>query len=525
MAGEVGISVGINEGLNQVNKSLINAEQIKSNRDEKRQEAYYRQEALGMQRESHKQQSDYNAQALEQMKMKVDAMSNELIKEKTYNYMSAFKKTGEAKYLNMAYKSNPALQSAYPNITSLDSPLDYADDVLTKLGADKEIINADKGRYVIATDASGGKKLVDMYGIYAQTGVLNIMEKDEQDKMKYSLDVQKTKLQMQQAQSSMATDAMQRSNLSLDNQSKRQKLEMDKLLFDDVKEWLQANPDMRYTDYQTKIANQSDPSKMKAMSELEDKKKADSVDQFITQDPDKFKSLITSANKSDKVTIGDKEYSMYEVAKKYQTAMDKDNKLDTSYMSELRGKRNVILGSDRVLSQVDKLPEWNLSTKLSSEAESVVGDFVKSLGNDVSKNQEAGAKAETELKRLGIESYMFPVIADYIKAMSGAAVAEGERASYMKNMTAGWMSDKSALKTALGGFRSSVNDSFDSSLDTLKTTHPRTYLDLRVDNAPASKSEEGTSSSSSTPTDYPMGTRIESNGKVYVRTAKGWESE
>lgn len=498
MAGEYGIGAGIAQGLDTFNKGMVQAEQIKSNREEQRQQAEFRTRQLGMQEQKLQNDSQVQQIQMQQMSAQLKQMNNALVKEQTYNYMSAFKRTGESKYLTMAYKSNPALQSNFPNINSIDSPLSYSDEVLKTLGADKEVIEADKGRYVVVTDNNGNKALQDMYGLYAMSGVLPMFEQQEQDKMKFSVDLQNSKLQQQLA-------STQIQGQGLNNVAKQQEITMNQRMLDDPN-----------------ILLSKDPTKAKAKQELKLASEAQTIDDYIVNDPDKFAETLKASNKNDKIKIGNTEYTAYEVAKIYQANNGAD-KLDVNFTNELRGKRNVVQGSDRILDMVDKMKEWNLDSKVRSKVESVLGDYWKSASTDKTKNAELGAKAEAELSRLGLEANMFPVIADYIKAMSGAAVSEGERVAYVNNMTAGWMADKTAMKRALGGFRNSVNENFKNSMDTIQLTHPRTYMELKLDNKAKEESKASTTSSGNV---APLGTKAKlQDGTIVVKTENGWEKE
>lgn len=229
------------------------------------------------------------------------------------------------------------------------------------------------------------------------------------------------------------------------------------------------------------------PAEQKVAFELEQSKLEDSAKSYATQDIKAFQEELKNKNAKEEVTLSNgSKITLYEIADKVQG----NKKVSTNLENELSGKRNVIQGTQSIMEKVSKLDNWNMGTKVASTFEKLFGDWTTNLSGDVNKNTQVGNKTIEDMKsqvsditdeetRQYVEAYVFPVIADYIKAMSGAAVSEGERTAYVNNMTAGWFADKTALTRSLKGFGDSVTSSYENIVDGLRTQYPRTYLDFK----------------------------------------------
>lgn len=502
-----GLSQGVAQGLDKIGEGIRHSNNIKNQRDMMRQQANYQNQRLGMmQQQANSQQSQADLQ-IQMLQNQLSKMETDKAKEDAFNAFDAYDQTGDSKYLNLAIQGNEKLKSKFGNIARIDSPSIYNDDELSNIGFDVEKYKQDPGRYAVVNTIDGKKQPIDMYGIYATSGYMKRMKKDRLEEMK---------TKMQQAQTQKAENEASMSTIKLD----------------DMKNYLDQNPDATLSDYlaTTKAPSMSD---IKAGMEIQQQQIDNSIEELVTNDPDKFVENLKTMDKNDKLNINGKDVSLYKIAKDYQGK----GKLDNNYMNELRGKRSVIQGSRRIKDKMDKM-DWNALSKASSKVEGVIGDFVKNLGTDrtTNKNAEKEALKRLEESRAYLDAYTFTVLADYIKAMSGAAVSEQERTAYVNNMTAGWMADKTAFRKAITGFSDGVADSFNTLMDSIATSYPKTYLDLKLDN----DTKESTKSETSEPNVgtlkdgqiftgkggwMSLGSRISNGNQTMILTEKGWVNE
>ena len=502
MAGEYGIGMGINQGLQYMQQGMQNSMNIDAAR-------------LKAQQDSER----FNIE-IQQSKMQMQELQNQIARRDTHDVLVGYEQTKDASILN-TIKSNPIMSKMLEakGITGFTNTSDISPEKLKSLGVDEGMINNPAKRIVIASKSDGTMVPMHMMSIYATTGFLP------------KLGEQKLK--------------------EIELKTKEQEGKISDIKYQDMTDYLANNPGATLSDY----VNQFEMKKLKYQRETElmqanisgkysvlkeqakgsqfDAKKAGEVDTYtiskaINSDIDRFTNTIKEYDKNDTISIGDKKVSVYEAAKTYEDAQPQQ--LDTNFKNELRGKRNVILGADRILKKLDTMPEWDISTKATSEIERVVGDFTRSLSSDSSANTKVGVDTQSKLKemaknlpekdRIYMESYVFPVVADYIKAMSGAAVSENERTAYVSNMTSGWMANKSAFKASLTGFKDSVNDSFGSMLDSTASSYPKTYLDLRIKDNKTQETSKNTNNSS-TPS-VKEGDTKEYNGKIYKVVNNKW---
>lgn len=225
------------------------------------------------------------------------------------------------------------------------------------------------------------------------------------------------------------------------------------------------------------------PAEQKTAMDIQASQTASSIYDYIVKDELTARTNVFTGANTETINIGGKEYSKKDIAmRKEKATIDVKGKLGQGRKDELSGKAAVVQGADRILEKVKKIKDWDITTKVQKEVEKVTGNFFTDLVKDFKgKTPEEKAKLaeEAALKLKGmqkdlvadthsrqfLEAYVFPVLADYIKAMSGAAVTEEERSAYVENMTAGWMANKQAFVSSITGFRASVNDALTVKLE------------------------------------------------------------
>lgn len=480
-----GLGQGLSQGLKDVNQGMIQAEELKNNRAKMQQQAqkFEQDMQLGSLQISNEKQKQ------QELEIKFKELTNSLAKRDTFDALSSFEQTGDASILNNI-KNNPTMASllAQRGIVGFTNVTDLSEEKKASLGITPELVNSPTTRVVLATMSDGRQVPMDMMKVYAVSGFLPQLGERKLQELTMQANEAKAKLDVQSS--------------------------------NDALSWLQANPGKTYQDYinlpkleQVKLQGQYDMQQaairgkydllkeeakgkyevLKEATKGQDIKKTKeaedyNIENIINTDIDKFVNTIKTSDKTDTVNVEGTPKSLYAMAKSYEDKQPQQ--LDVGYKNELRGKRNVIQGTDRIIGKLDNIKDWNIGTKAASEIERIVGDFTISLTDDKASNSSKGDKTISDLKsatkdmpeqdRIYMESYVFPVVADYIKAMSGAAVSEQERTAYVSNMTSGWMASKSAFKSSVTGFRESVNDSFNGMMDSIAPSYPKTYLDLKM---------------------------------------------
>lgn len=516
--GMAGLGQGINQGIQNVTQGMVSAQNEADRRVQVQQQAQLFEQTY---KNSQLQQQDYEAK-LAQTQLALENLQKDTAKKDTWDVLSGYEQSGDASILN-TIKNNKLMDNMLKGygISGFSNISDLTPEKQQSLGITPEMLQDPTKRIVLAYTTDGRQVPMDMMKIYATTGFLPKLGEQKLAEITMQANEAKAKLE---AQSS-----------------------------NDALKWLQANPGKTYQDYtnlpkleEVKLQGQYDVQQeavrgkydllkeeargkyevLKEATKGQDIKKTKDAEDYkieniINADIDKFVNTIKTSDKTDTVNVEGTPKSLYAMAKSYEDKQPQQ--LDVGYKNELRGKRNVIQGTDRIIAKLDNIKDWNIGTKAASEIERIVGDFTISLTDDKASNGSKGDKTISDLKsatknmpeqdRLYMESYVFPVVADYIKAMSGAAVSEQERTAYVSNMTSGWMASKSAFKSSVTGFRESVSDSFTGMMDSIAPSYPKTYLDLKM----GTDSKEVTSSK-----ETPSVQTKEWNGKTFKLINNQW---
>ena len=509
-----GLGQGISQGLREVTQGMVQAEDIKNNRIKLQQQAQKFEQDMqlgGLQIDNEKQKQ-------KELEIKLAELTKSLAKRDTFDALSAFEQTGDASVLNNV-KNNKTMSEYLSGrgIAGFTNISDLSEEKIASLGITKDILDSPTTRVVLATMNDGRQVPMDMMKVYATSGFLPQLGEKKLQEITMRANEAKANLEVKSSEDAL-TWLQNNPGKTYQDYVNLPKMEQIKLqgAYDIQQQAIKGKYDVMQEEVKGKydvIKESAKGQDIKKQMELE----GYNIESIINSDIDKFVNTIKTSDKTDTIDIGGKNLSVYAMAKAYED--NQKQQLDTNYKSELRGKRNVILGSDRVIEKLSKMGDWNISTKASSEIERIMGDFTNSLSGDKANNTVNGSKTLSELKditkdlpsqeRIYMEAYIFPVVADYIKAMSGAAVSEQERTAYVSNMTSGWMASKSAFEASITGFRESVNDSYTGMLDSIAPSYPKTFLDLKI------KEED------KKPVNNPSTTK-EWNGKVFKLINNQW---
>lgn len=176
-----GLVAGLAQGLDKVSNSLVQAENIKNNRAKVRQEAEQANMQLGIQQ----QNKDLNELKIQEMEQKFKTMERERTKDKTFDGLRNFLKTGDTTHLNNSTKSDPFLQAKMSEggfIGFTEKNL-LSDEALSNMGYDT--VSKDMIYPVILTGVDGRHKVVDMYTTMMASGYakqFDSLEKSETEK-------------------------------------------------------------------------------------------------------------------------------------------------------------------------------------------------------------------------------------------------------------------------------------------------------------------------------------------------------
>lgn len=179
--GGVGLAQGLNAGMQEVNRSLI---QERDYNDRKASNTIKQASDA----ETTRQQLEEHKLKFEKQQLELEELKNTMAKKETYEGFSAYSETNDPKYLTELLK-NPTIKKTLPDIVRYDN-VNAVDDrnLMEPLGITPEILNKEPTRYVKATNQDGSVHIVDMFGAYAKTGYSKIARQEILDKMKGALE-------------------------------------------------------------------------------------------------------------------------------------------------------------------------------------------------------------------------------------------------------------------------------------------------------------------------------------------------
>lgn len=389
---------------------------------------------------------DKIAEALVQSELQIKKLTNEMAKEKAYGSFQAYQETGDSKYLTDML-NNDKLKQFMPNVVRFDA-VDYSKEENAKY---KSLSEKDPSRFVTATNADGSQHVVDMYGAYARYGYIDKMREDKLKLMQTQ--AVEGQLKQQALEGSINSDALN-NIINGEGSAEDKVIEMQKLL----------NPTVRLAE--TKQRAEQEKQQQERQKQLEADAYTKDLESYVYDNQgERFRADLDNTDVQT-VTLGGKEVSKYKVAKDVQGK----NKLPAdarTYMDGVLSARNSMQKLYKKLANLD-IPRdaW---TKLQTE-------FVKVVGTDVKDYTEEQQRAL--LSKMEIDSELRTIMADYIKAMSGAGVSDEERKGYEQTILNGNWSNKSGALAAMSGFINGLNQSFSSKLLSSKADYPATYLDM-----------------------------------------------
>lgn len=422
-----GLGAGIAQGLQTFQQGLVQADNIKNNR-----------QLIQMQAEMHSKQmqamdisSNMAMLQVEKLQKELEDIKTSRTKDIVFNSIRGYIATSDITYLNNALK-DPSIRDLLEGrgIIGFESPATLSAETLDKIGYTQA---KDNSIYpVIVVDTDGNKKVVDLYGTLLASGYANIMSESE----KRDLDL---KMQNLQVRSIEATAQQNEINLNL------------------LKKWADKNPNATIVDF-LNAQKPSDTNASEALSAM--KLEGAMVEDVAIQNTDEVLSQLDSD--SNTIVVGGYAVNKYKAAKALQGDA-KPGTEDTNYIDGLYDASKQMQGLYKKFESIDR----NAITTGMDKVSKILG-----VGW-ASKTPEEQIK---DLNRIQIDSELRTIIAGYIKTMSGAAVTNEERKLFYDTILGGNWSNKDEAMATMRGFISSVNSTLSSRLNSYKDRFPFTYL-------------------------------------------------
>jgi len=495
MAGSIG--AGIAEASKEVQKGMVQAYDIKSRRDLQAQQLQ-RQNTLDIQRQSQfEQESKLKDIQLQQMQIQLKQLTDDIAKKDTYSGFDAYRVSkGDTKFLNNKLK-NPNIKKVAKGINGfykidINSQQDL--ELLKKKGLTPEDIEDEKSdapRYVKVTiDNSnpGSFEILDLYTLYAGTGYMNTMKKEEIEAL--TLKAKKLALKKEQSVAGL--------------QKIKTKSEVEA---QDFLQWkkIPGNENKTFSEYEqigkpveqptvTTATLKDEYANLKieaSNGELSKDKQVrmDVLNKLFSTDNDEKRQIlsdgikITSKYKGNlfDIDINDKDII---AAKLY--AQQAGIKPDAKANRELKDQFNTVKTGKRLVKEIEKLGDEELSRGLYDTG---IQKMKKLLSDKKFEDMSEEEKAKA-LTSINMNTKLGMFLAKYIKSISGTAVAEAEY-NRLKDLFSGSSFDNiQSLKEGVKAFVGELDTQFKDSLQTSLLDNPATTLDLAKRYKDLTKDEE-----------------------------------
>jgi len=404
------VGIGLSQGLE---KGLQNAYQIN------RQGMMDRLSIQKMAEESKARQVTMSTQELQmqQMKIQLEQLQKNKLKETAYNATNAFFEDGNYRHLNNALQETPELKSLFGNVTRVD-PLDTNNPadmrMFQEIGGQDYSAPETRKRYVKVTDSEGNTRIADMFAVAKNNGTWKTWN-DE-------------KLTQREKEAEIAFKSAST---------------------------LKAEAEAAY--YGSKGSSEGGEQFFKTQ-----KAKKEYTDAMIEE------VAISNPEAVGKAVIGDETEvdfngAVMPVARVAKAAQGK-NEMSATDRQYLDGLYDASTSFKAIKTKLmdDKI-DRNALKKAWSEIASI-------SGSDLAKMTPADK--EQFLNKLSLDSETRLAAAAFIKAMSGSAVSDTERAYYLDLITKGDWSTKEASLATIEGFRTGLNRSYENKIDSLKNFVP-----------------------------------------------------
>ena len=439
-----GLASGIASGVQQFQQARSNEQTMQNSRRQLQlQEA--REQRLGATFDLQKQQQEL---ALQQLQMQLQQTQKQAAKQDAVNAHLAASRSGNPEYLNMAIQNSPFFQemAQKQGIVGYSSLDDLSPEMQKKLGYDPETMSSIKNFMFVQEKADGTKLLYRTDGGLLMMGGFDLLDKEQ----KSALEQYKAQIDAREAE---ATTAQKESEVA--TQSRERELASMLATLDPTSDEFQSA--------KTELLGLQGKLTETKVGEVADTQIGD----YLNNNYENFMSALTNAGYNTKIQIGDKEYSAKQIA---EVAQGK-NKISVQEEGMLNGyssAKKSMIKLHKILQSKDF--DRDFMERIKGGLASVIDiDWVK-------------ASPETKEKILAkfeFDSQLQTAIAEYIKAMSGAAVTDQERQGFTNTILTNVWSNKDAALASMTGFVKQLDRTLNNRVEDLKTNYPRTYLDKK----------------------------------------------
>jgi hypothetical protein len=451
----MGFFSGVASGIAKGSTAKIKGEQDRATQDELVKERERRKEMFGL----NKQKAEISTDALQQQLESIKAQNAKILQDKNkadaYKFIDSYNNRTDptdTSALNNLIQHNAASGKALGKIYDDEKgapvvriqPLSVADNHILPNEMKNGSIDINPNRMVKGITADGREIFIDLAEYNTINGFQKQLDKDGQVKMDRLYEIKKRNLELDKLQGEVNAANGDGEPLS--------------------KEGKMAH------DYGLRFGPKGSPEYNKASAEVWNEKLYSGDEQIRAEQKPLMQKAIDTVFSQDanvKLPTGKELTETLADAKRLKLFKDKDITKD-----KVLSGINVVHEANKLSKEIHSLKDEELSKGIQDQGIKAISSYF----SDTDFKKLPTAEQEKILKSIKFESKIGNLVSQYIKSISGTAVAEAEYQRLSNLFGTDKLKNIDTMKSALSGWIGSMNTEVNLNIENSKTQNPFDYM-------------------------------------------------
>jgi len=446
----MGFFSGVASSIAKGSTAKIKGEQDRATQEELVKERERRKKMFGLNTQKAEISTEMLQEQLEAIKAQNARQQQEITKEKTYKYVRAYnnrKDPNDTSSMNNALQHVQGLGQSLGSLTDSGKPvvriepLSIKDSHLLPKEVHEQGLKINPNRMVKAIMQDGTTEFLDLAEFNTINGFQKQLSADEQEEMTQKYALEKARLENVKLEQETSGGA------SVEPLSKEGKMAHD---------------------YGLRFGPKGSPEYNKASAEVWNEKLYSGDEQIrAEQKPLMQKAIDTVFSKDANMPTGKELTETLADAKRLKLFKDKDITKD-----KVLSGINVVHEANKLSKEIHSLKDEELSKGIQDQGIKAISSYF----SDTDFKKLPATEQEKILKSIKFESKIGNLVAQYIKSISGTAVAEAEYQRLSNLFGTDKLKNIDTMKSALSGWIGSMNTEVNLNIENSKTQNPFDYM-------------------------------------------------
>lgn len=445
---------GVTSGIAGGTTAKIKGEQDRATQEELKKERARREEMYGLNKQKTETSNELLQQQLDAIKAQNKQQQQLINKEQTYKYVKAFNSRtdpSDMSSMNNALQHVPGLGKSLGTLTDSGKPvvrieqLGIKDSYLLPKEVNEQGIEINHNRMVKAIMQDGTTEFLDLAEFNTINGYQKQLSLDEQKELdaKYTLEKKR-----------------------LDNE--KLGLEIEGLKNPGANDEPLSKEGKMAHDYALRFGPKGSDAYNRAASEVWNEKLYSGDEQIRAEQKPMMQKAIDRVYATDGTLPTGKELTeTLADAKRLKLFKDKDITKD-----KVLSGINVVHEANKLSKEIHNLKDEELSKGIQDQGIKAISSYF----SDTDFKKLPATEQEKILKSIKFESKIGNLVAQYIKSISGTAVAEAEYNRLSNLFGTDKLKNIDTMKSALSGWIGSMNTEVNLNIENSKTQNPFDYM-------------------------------------------------